>query len=164
MSEKLSLPMMTIRHRGFFSQPDLLKVIQGWLMSDGWFPNVIFKEKAATLGKDFYILINAGKKMSEYVKFDLEVLIKIYGLREVELIKDGKKIKTGEGHVQIELVPTIELDWQNRFNGNKFLQALHDLLRNHILKYKISDYWEDMMIMNMEDLARKIRDSLGQEV
>jgi len=36
--------------------------------------------------------------------------------------------------------------------------------RDYIIKYKLADYWDDMILLKSGQLARVIKESLGQEV
>ncbi len=159
------MPAFLIKHRGFFEQTQLMSTINDWLGDLRYYSNIVFKQSGGgPSGKNYYIEITGDRKVSEYVKFHIKLLGKLDGVKDVEIIKEGKKIKTNEGHVHIDILPTLEIDWQARFDGNKFLKALGDFLENYILKYKISDYWVSMIVGEMTGLAEKIKQTLGQEV
>jgi hypothetical protein len=73
-----------------------------------------------------------------------------------------------DGQIMIEIIPALDLDWQKRFSGpapwKAFLAGLDSFYREYIIKYKIADYWDDMILLKSGQLARVIKESLGQEV
>lgn len=161
------MPETMIRHRGFFHYGELQQAIRQYFVDENY--NIVnypmYKQKFATpIGVEQEIKIRAEKKITEYVRFHMEILFRVYDLRDIEIIRDGKKVTLQEGKLFVVLSPTIEFDWQKRFAGSKFLQALDDFYRNYIIKYKILDYWEDTLLIKSEQLAKIIKTKLGQEV
>ncbi len=164
-------PVTLIKHRGFFDYSKLLQAIRKWYVDDDY--DVInlpmYKQKfAGPTGVEHEFKIHGEKNVTEYVKFEMDVELRVYNMRDIEVIRDGKKIKTQDGQIQIAVQPKLVLDWQKRFKGpppwKKFLESLDDFYRNYIIKYKIVDYWDDLCLLKGSQLARLIKDTLGQEV
>jgi len=171
MPESRRFPTTLIKHRGFFSYSKLLQAVRKWYVNDDFeelnMPS--YKVKYPTeIGTEHETRINGKKNITEYVRFEIEVFIRVYNMRDIEIIQDGKKIKLQDGQVQIEISPILHLDWQKRFAGpppwKNFLKALDEFYRGYIIKYKIADYWEDMLLLKSGQLARTIKEALGQEV
>ena len=171
MASKHPAPVTLIKHRGFFSYSQLLQSIRGWYVDDDYevldIPSYKQKFPTAT-GTEHEMKLHAEKNVTEYVKFHIDIFMRVYNMRDIEIIQDGKKMKLQEGQVQIEVKPMLELDWQKRFKGpdqwKKFLGYLDEFYRGYIIKYKIVDYWEDMLLLKSAQLARTIKEALGQEV
>lgn len=168
---KYDMPITYIRHRGFFDYSKLLHAIRGWFVQDDFDSlNIpMHKQKSISpMGVDHDFKIRGDKKVTEYVKFHIEVFVRLFNIRDVEIIQDGKKIKLQDAQLIIEIIPSIEFDWQGRFKGagafKPFIEFLDKLYRGYIIKYKIGDYWEDMLLLKASQLARVIKETLGQEV
>ena len=164
--EKRSLPVTFPKHRGLFNFSELLKAIREWYVRDDFTFHIqkhAFKIPTP-LGSEQEIKFHGEKKVTGYVSFHIDAFIRVWDLRDVEIIKDGKKIKTNDGRVAIEITPTLVLDWQKRFGGSKFLQFLQDILHKYVLRYKISDYWEDKIMFKVVQLAKIIKERFGYEV
>ncbi len=168
---KSDQPVTLVKHRGFFNYSDLLQAIRKWYIDDDYevLNMPMYKQKfPTTTGVEHEFKIHGEKNVTEYVKFHMDIFMRVYNMRDVEIIHEGKKLKMQEGQVQIEVIPVLELDWQSRFKGPKpwkdFLSALDEFYRNYIIKYKIVDYWEDMVLLKSSQLARVIKEALGQEV
>jgi len=160
-----------IKHRGFFDFQDTVKTIQTFLrqrmyLAYDW-PSYKYKIPSPA-GAEYEIIVEGSKKVNEYVKFELHVFMRVFDMREVEIVRDGEKIKTNEGKVHIEISAGMDLDWQGRFSGKgvwgKFLEWLKDVYEKHIIKYKIGDYYEDLLFGEALDLKSELQSVLGQEV
>ncbi|HLF54196.1 MAG TPA: hypothetical protein VI612_00560 [Candidatus Nanoarchaeia archaeon] len=164
MSEQ---PETIIRHRGFFNYSDLQRSIRKWFADEDF--NVVeypsLKQKFATpTGVEQEFKVKAHKNITGYIRFHIELLVRVYDLRDIEIIREGHKVQLQDGKIFAIITPTLEFDWQKRYGGSKFLQALDDFYRNYIIKYKIKDYWEDMILIKSTMLAQMIKETLGQEV
>jgi len=167
----MTLPTTMIKHRGFFDYSKVLQATRQWFIDDDYdildIPS--YKQKFPTpTGVEHEMKINAEKNVTEYVKFRMNIFMRVYNMREIEIIQDGKKIKLQDGQILFNITPTLILDWQNRFTGpepwKNFLEALDNFYRNYIIKYKIADYWEDTILLKSGQLASVIKEALGQEV
>lgn len=171
MSTKEDFPVTLIKHRGFFNYSALLQSMRKWFVDDDYdVLNIgMHKQKGITpMGVEHEFKMHGDKAVTEYIRFHIDIVMRIYNMRDVEIIQDGKKLKLQDGQVQIEVIPALEFDWQNRFVGPKpwrnFLDALDKFYRKYIIKYKIGDYWEDMLLLKAAQLSKVIKENLGQEV
>lgn len=164
------LPSTLIKHRGFLNYSALLQSIRKWFIDDDYIVQMtIYKKKYPTpTGEEHEQIIHGEKKITDYVKFNLDVFIRAMNMRDIEIIHEGKKMKMQDGQIQIEVIPKIEFDWQKRFAGpppwKNFLSALDSFYRAYIIKYKIDDYWEDILLIKSGQLSRVIKETMGQEV
>lgn len=164
-------PPTYIKHRGFLDFEKLLKSIRQWFIDEDFgsinIP-VHLQKYPTTTGVEHEFRYKCEKVVTEYVKFNFEIFMRAFNLRDIEIVHEGKKMKMQEGQIMIEIIPSLELDWQKRFSGpapwKSFLAALDEFYRNYIIKYKICDYWDDMILLKSAQLARTIRETLGQEV
>lgn len=158
------MPLTFVKHRGLFSYAEFINGIRNWFRENNYeFHEPKHQWKAPPEGVEVEIRINGNRKVNEYVKYHINMFLKIYDMKDVEVVKDGQKVKMQDGKVTVEISGKLELDWQNRFGGNKFLQGLQDFLHQFIIKQDIGDHWEDDLLFKLMDLTRAIRTVLGQE-
>lgn len=167
----VDLPSTIIQNNGFFDPDALSDAIRDWYLSNKYFVELpSYKFEILETGKKYDQEWTAKKKVTEYVRFHVNVTVRVHDMNEVEIIKDGQKIKTTEGKVFILVAPKLELDWQKRFEDkksktkDKFLKWLDKFFRQHIIKYKIGDYWEDMALAEGGSMAGAVRAALEAEV
>lgn len=164
-------PPVTVKHRGFFNFQEVITAIQDFF-SENYYDTVQWAQYKFKIpspaGAEYEIEVKGSRKVTEYVKFHQRVYLRVFDMREVEIVRDGKKVKTNDGRLHVEVKPTVEFDWQGRFKKGgafgKFYQWLHDFFRGHIIKYKIEDYWIDNLLIEQGRLVKKIQATLGQEV
>jgi hypothetical protein len=160
----IGMPQINIKHKGIFDLSEILQGIKGWFEGEYFkvhYPKHKLKQPAG--GWEHEMEIYGERKMNEYVKFKITLFIRLYDIKDVEIIKDGKKIKTNSGRITVDISGEIELDFENRFGGSKFLQALQDFYHKYIIKQDIGDYWEDDIMLKMVNLGKLIREKCQQE-
>ena len=159
-----SIPTSTIKYIGFVDERKLLTTIRAWLIDEGFeFKEPVYKNKVSADGLEVEIKIKGEKKVNSYVKFWIALQIWIREIKEVPIVKDGVQQLAKEGKVWIETSGYLELDWQDRFGGSKFLQALQDIYHKVILMKTIETKWWDTLYYKIYKLNSVIRNTLGFE-
>lgn len=169
--KKGGLPKFTIKHRGFFTFNEVMDTIKSFF-ADNFYDSVKYEgykyKIPSPAGAEYEIIIDASKKVNEYVKFGIRLFLRVFDMREVEIVQDGKKITTNEGKFHLEITSSRELDWQKRFEGygvfQPFISWLDEFFRKNILKYKVDDYWDDKHAADVIGLTKAVQNALGQEV
>lgn len=158
------MPLTFVKHRGLFNYAELMNGLRNWFRDHGYkFHEPKHQWKVPAEGIEVEIKIKGDRKVNEYVKYHIEIFLRVYDMKDVEVVKDGQKVKMQDGKVTVEITGKLELDWQNRFGGNKFLQGLQDFLHQFIIKQDIGDHWEDDLLYKLIALTKFIRITLGQE-
>lgn len=156
---------MVIRYSGTFDLSKLLSSTRGWLLDQNFeFAEPSYKHKYGDQGQDIEIEWEADRKVNYYVKEYIRVFMVLTGIKEIEVASDGKKVKMQQGRVLAEVEGKITLDYQKRFEGNKFLQGLQDFTHKYILKKTIFIKWYDKLYNKVFNLVRFIRQQLGSEI
>jgi hypothetical protein len=157
---KPSLPPINIKYSGLYDLNSLLKAIYTWYNSE-YYNFTEAKQKYKPSERE--IKFHGDRKLNEYVRFNIDVDMFFFDIKEVEVIKEGKKLKMQDGKVIIDIKGFLELDWQRRFGGVKYFQYLQDFYHKYIIKQTISEDWEDTLYFKMQQLARMINQRLGME-
>ncbi len=164
MPTKVYLPTSTIKYVGFVDERKLLTTIRAWMIDEGFeFKEPTYKNKTTPDGLDIEIKIIGEKKVTSYVKFWVELLLWVREIKEVSVVREGVQQTAKEGKVWIETSGYLELDWQNRFGGSRFMQALQDFYHKAILKKTIEVKWWDTLYYKIYKLNSVIRNTLGFE-
>lgn len=159
------MPITYIKHRGFLDVSKLIQSVRGWFVSNRYDFHFSKQKYTGPAGAAEQELEMFGeRKMTEYVQFKITLLMRIWDLKEVEVVKDGEKIKATTGRIAIELGGELMLDYRNRFGGNKFLQGLQDFYHKYIIKATIEEVWEEGWFLYVVDLGKLIRKQFQHEV
>ena len=158
---KAQLPVIYLKHRGLFNHSQLVKGIQQWLVDNNYkFHAPKYKLKASEAEYE----IEGERDVTEYVRFRIMLHIWARDITDVEIVKDGEKKKMQDGYIQMEITGTLEMDYNARFGGNKFMQWLQDFYHDYIIKQTIGDVWEDDLFLKLNQLTGAIKSILGTEV
>ncbi|MDP3966516.1 MAG: hypothetical protein Q8Q04_03220 [archaeon] len=132
------LETLKVKYAGFFNFGEIIAFIKKWLQNEYY---VVLEQKHKYKPKSQEVEFIGFRKLNEYVKYAVEITIKSEETKEVELVKEGKKLNTQEGKLVITLNGSMDLDWQKRFKGQKFLTFLQDFYHKYIIKQKIEEEW-----------------------
>jgi len=158
------MPTSFVKYRGMFNYSEVLQTVRKWFEEQNYsFEEPKHQWKAPAEGIEVEIKIKGVRKVNEYVLYWIDIFFRVYDMKDVEVVKDGQKVKMQEGKVTVEIGGKLELDWQNRFSGNKFLQSVQDFLHKFIIKQDIGDRWEDDLLIKIMNLTKTIRTVLGHE-
>lgn len=158
------MPTMFIKHKGIFDLSDILQGIKKFLEDDYFkvhFPAHKLKQPAG--GWEHEMSIYGERKINEYVKFTIKLFIRLFDIKDIEVVKEGRKVKMNSGRIAAEISGVIDFDFENRFGGSKFLQGLQDFYHKYIIKQDIGDVWEDDIMLKMADLGKLIREKCQQD-
>jgi hypothetical protein len=162
MAVLVEVPKTVIQHRGEFDYTGLMRNAKGWFDAGEY----VFAETKHKLSKDgaeskIEVEMEGKKKINEYVRYIVKLLIRTWEMKEKDVIEGGQKVRKNEGRVAIDITANVELDWQNRFGGSKLMQGLQDFMHRFILKTTIEDVWKDRLFWKVRDLGKTLERSLG---
>tara|TARA_Y100000310_G_C20517680_1_gene732025 strand:- start:452 stop:985 length:534 start_codon:yes stop_codon:yes gene_type:complete len=146
-TEPLPSPVALIRLDGIFDFKGLYEVMHSWFVDRGYFfEETLYKHKVPSpAGAEQTIEWSGWKKVNEYIKYWIEVHIKIRDMKQLEVVKEGEKRILTKGRLRIEFDAHVEADYANRFNGSKFLQKLQDIYLKYIIKSDLDFIYTDQL-------------------
>lgn len=143
----VKLPSLKIKFKDIFDLKDFYVALHEWMLEHQW------KDKEE--GNDhweslYYEMIRAGgaKEMwlwwrlfkpapeASYLSYYLDLDFHVIGLTDMEVIKDGKKIKTNKGEVEISLNSFLELKYTSKFAEHPFLKFFEGMFTRRIYSSK----------------------------
>ncbi|MEM4263924.1 MAG: hypothetical protein QW666_03475 [Candidatus Woesearchaeota archaeon] len=158
------LAITYIKHKGFLDVSKLIQSIRGWFLDNRYdfhFPKHKYAGPAGAAEQELEMY--GERKMTEYVQFKISLLIRLYDLKDVEVVKNGEKIMSSTGRAAVEITPMMTLDYAKRFGGSVFMQTLQDIYHRYVIRTTIDDIWEDNIYMQVTDLAKLIKKQFQQE-
>ena len=144
-----------IKQKGIFDYPEFYRFCYEWLIDKGyWLVEKVYSEKINPDGKEVEIEWEATRKISDYFKFLLKINWRIIGMTDVEVEKNGKKIRMNKGYPEIKVAATLIKDYEHRWEGNAFLKFLRGLYDKYIIRGRIEHYEEKIYEEGDEFLAQ----------
>ena len=161
MPQVIDAQKVQIKHKGYFDFNNVTATIRKGMKKRLY---GFLEKKHKYKPDEREIEIECDKKVNEYVKFEIAIVVLALDMKEVEIIKDNKKMIVNQGRVVIEMSGQLTLDWVKRFQGNEFLAALQDLYHKYVLGKRIKDEWLDTLEDDIFSLGREVRHALEMEV
>lgn len=143
-----------LEKKGLFDFYKLYNIFLNFFKSYKYFSNEKdFSTKTKPQGKDYTIEYSGERKITNYLKFYIDVRIEIRGAKTLN-IKTHKKQR---GHVIVRFKAYYEKDYMNKWKYFPFLKKLYE---EYIIKQKILDY-EGKLWAETNNLITKTKKALG---
>ncbi len=158
---KTVVDKLRIIYEGIFSMPELYAIIDNWLREKGYDKmekkNI---EKITPEGKNIELLLQPWKKITDYAKIILNIRLIATGITEVEVEREGVKVKMNKGRVQVVFDGWLVTDWENRWEGKPIFFFLRQIFDRYVFKpYTIG--YENAVAKDTADLHGEIKGFLN---
>ena len=157
MAEKDRIATEKVKHDGLFDFKEVYRFLYTMATDLEYeIEERLYSEKNTAKGKEIEISWIAKRKISDYFKFHIQFRWLILGMSDVEVMRDGAKIKTNKGSFEITFSAFLEKDYENRWESTAFLKFLRGLYDNYIIRGRVSDY-EDKVTEDMVELVEQLK-------
>ncbi|MDP2628616.1 MAG: hypothetical protein Q8P15_01820 [Nanoarchaeota archaeon] len=164
MAEKDTIFSSSVKNTGIFSFSDFYKFCYDWLTEETELEieESKYKEKLTGTSKFIDIEWNGTREVTDYFKFDIKVEFKIENMTEVELVKDGVKMKTNKGAVQVKVKGTLVRDYKGKFETTPFNKFLRSTYERWVIPSRIEDY-EEKLFGDCDEFLSQVKAFLDLE-
>jgi hypothetical protein len=151
-----------LNYTGLFSAKELWKLIDGWFKDNGYGDRVeiYHNEMVAKDHKDIEIKYDPYTKVSDYVKLEHLIFIKIFGLVKKNVEKDGHVLKLDHGTIDITFNTFINTDYEGRWENKPEYFFLRTLIDKFVFKTYTGKY-EAMLAQQVDQLKFEIESFLN---
>lgn len=166
MSKKMDLLPFRIRYKGVFDWPGLYKAMKDWFKERDYEPLLEkrYKHKIRAGGfAEIEVNWDCWRDETEYVRDFVKVYFHIWDYKEVDVIKNNKKMKLAKGRMLIEIEPSLVLDYEDRWEGSAFKRKLRDFYNRFLYRVEIESLWEDKLWYNCNKLVQLAKRYLEME-
>ena len=118
MAIRTQLFKSKVKHVGIFGFKELYEFCYNWVMTEiepANFDEKVYSEKVIGDGKNIDIEWEFEKILGPYFKYEVKLIFKTIMMKDVEINRDGKKIKTNNGEIGVEVTGTLVHDYANKF-------------------------------------------------
>ena len=120
----------TIAYEGLFDAHELFMLIDSFFHEKHWDKREIQSlEKVEPQGKIVELELQPYKKITDYVRYVIRIFIRMRNITEVEIEKDGHKIRLNKGLVNITFDGFLETDYEGRWEAKPmyiFIRTIFD--------------------------------------
>ena len=140
---------------GIIPLDDLYKAIFKWAKLYGY--KIIEKEHKTSIGlekKEYVFTWTVEKKASDYVKYKLDIDIKVKNLKEVST-KTGKK-KYYKGNIDFVFMAYLDKDYEDMYGKNPLVKFTREVFDKYVTESKMKGY-EREILRDRDKLMSEIR-------
>ena len=159
MSEKkLIIDQMKLTYEGVFDLNGLYRTIDSWFYEKGYdrweLKNYEVDNPDGT--KDVELELLPWKKTTDYFKNIIRLRVKCVALKDVEIEKEGAKVKLKHGKVMIIFDAYLESDYENRWEKKPLFYFLRSFFDKFVYKVHTERY-EQGLVEECNDLHSQVK-------
>jgi hypothetical protein len=163
MAERDKITAEKVKRSGIFDFKEVYQFAYRWLTGEDYDVNEEkYIEEVQTDAKKIEIKWVAEKKISDYFKIELKLEWRIVGMKDVEVERDGKRIKANSGTFEVKITGSLIKDYQSEWDVNPSYKFLRGIYEKWIIEGRIRQY-EAKTFGEVEDLAEQIKAFLTVE-
>lgn len=150
--------LITIKYKGVFDFGALYKMVRSWFAEREFdFEEGRYKHKEKDVGAEIELNWFAYRNVTEFFQERMFVHFHLWDVKEVEIIKKGKKKKVFKGRMMIEFQGIIDLDYNNQFEGSFVKEKWRNFLVHHIYRREIDTIWGDRLWYVVHKLQQRAK-------
>jgi len=163
--QEIKLPNTVLKYKGIFDINGLYKFMSGWLINEGFeFYERKYKHKPPEIELNW----EAEKKITGYVKYVITVDFHFYGVKDVEVIKNGEKKKMQDARVIITFSGKVQTDYPDDYGGTNwdetsFLRKMQRFFNTYIIRQDIDFKHVDPLYYYILKFYDDVKAYLGME-
>ena len=163
MAEKDTQFSGKIKQKGIFDFRKLYNFSYDLLREEGY----RIQEKNYTEGivgdnKKTEIKWIALKKVSDYFRYMIQVDWLVLNMKNVEVQREGKKIKMNSGEVELRIKGILIKDYEHKWEDNPFFKILRGIYDRYLIRSRVEKY-EDNVLDETEEFAAQVKAYLAIE-
>ncbi len=139
---------LSVKYEEVYDMKELYKLIRDWLIAEGFasdkkdeYMEEFYLEKhGQTSGREIWVWWRTNREPhgSKYFKYFLNVDYHVLGMKDVEIMYKGQKVKAQKGEVEVMLNAYIELLPGKELKGP--LKMFSDLFKKRIYRKEIKEH------------------------
>ncbi len=164
MVEKETIYSSSMKYGGIFSFKDFYKFCYEWLTEETGLKveESKYEEKIAGDVKGIVIEWSGKRKLTDYFMFEMKVKFEISGLKNVEVVQEGVKIKTNNGSAKISVKGDLVRDYENKFEGTAMKKFMRSAYEKWIITSRIKQF-EDKIAEDCDEFLGQAKAYLDLE-
>ncbi len=158
---KLIIDKLTVLYDGIFEVKELYKTLDGWFKDNSYERKErLSSELVRESSKEIELILEPWRGFSDYARTRLVVRAIMKGVKEVEVEKEGVKMKMQKGKVEIYIDAFIDTDIEGRWETRPLYFFIRTLVDKYIYKF-YSDRYEKQVKKDVTNLHSHIKSFLN---
>lgn len=139
-----------VRYRDIFDMKKFYKDVRYWLNEHNWTDledktehwETFYLEKIDMAGfTEIWIKWRPQKipQQNSYYRYWLDFDFHIIGMKEAQIVREGKKFKVDKGDMDLNVTAWIDLDYDNKWSSHPILKFFNKIFPERIFRKEIYD-------------------------
>ncbi len=138
---------MKLKQTAIFDLEELYKSLFRWFEVYGYnFYEAEYQDIDEPKGKHIEIAWIAEKTIDAYVRFVIEVDFLIIGMADAEIEKEGLKVKTNKGTIELRLTAYLLKDYNKKWSETPVHQGIRKIYDKIIIRNRLERYETELFI------------------
>ena len=165
MAFKTPLPTTRLVYTGIFDLDKLYKTLRTWFIErDYELVETQYKHKVPSpAGAEEDIRWSAWRKVTGIILFRINIYIKLYDMKAVEVVKEGSKQKMTKSRLMIEFEGVVEVDYSKKWGGSKFMDGLQRWFYTFVYREPIENVYQDELYYTVYKVYTVAKETLDME-
>ncbi len=126
---------LRLQYEGLFSVKELYFSIDEWLEERNYDRREIkHVERVSPEGKYIEFEMMPWKKYTDYAKSEIKIRLIMSDIVEVEIEKDGSKVKLNKGKIKVVLDGLLTTDYENRWESKPMFYFIRTIFDKYFYK------------------------------
>jgi hypothetical protein len=166
MVEENKIFSSSLKFTGIFKFSDFYKFCYDWLSEETGVDVAEEKygEKLKGSEKEIKAEWVGTKKLTDYFQSKIKVKFEIQSLKNVEIVMDGKKIKTNNGEVKMKVDGILVKDYQSKFEKTASMKFFRSIYEKWVISSRVEQF-EDKIFGDCDEFLAQAKawlDMMGQ--
>ena len=142
MVEKEEIYAGKVKYSGVFPYRDFYQFCYDWLLEELALilTEKEYEEKISGNEKEVKFKWVGTKELTDYFKIEIKVSFHITNMVNVEINKDGNKIKTNQGKIKITTQGNLLRDYKGKFETRPFYKFLRGIYEKWVITQRVIQF------------------------
>ena len=159
--QRIVVDHLTISYSGVFSVIELYQTIDNFMREKGYDRRELLNQEHVTPeGKYIELHLQPWKKVNDYVRHQVKIIIRMIKIKELVVEVDGKRKKMNKGKVFIIIDGYMFTDFEGRWEQKPFYFFLRTLFDKFIYR-SYTGQFEDLLVETCSQLHLTVKGYLN---
>ncbi len=159
---KVEIIKKSVEKEGLFDFDELHKFCKKWMKDNNYFVKEEKNYKNQEEKKIKIIEWSCEKKVTDYVKFEIDVKFRAPKIEKAEVKKNKKKVEIDKGKIGVEMGGNFIKDYEKEWRDNPLIKFGREIYDKTVILGRLNKY-RSMLKQEVEDFASKVRGQLNLE-
>ncbi|MBI5391190.1 hypothetical protein HZB02_06900 [Candidatus Woesearchaeota archaeon] len=153
---------LTLKFKGVFDVYGLYHFLHEWFARRGYeFTETYYRDRVEPFGTEITAKANAWKRYTSYLFYNYDIEFMAHHVTPVEIVVNGQKKKLYRCWMKLNIVPSLQADYQDRWEGSKFAKELANFHHKYLVFKEIDEIHEWQLMALGKKFMVAVKDYLN---